>query len=63
MTKFDFVTECINVAKREAKAHEQGKREHPCWYSGHQGKAVRAIQMAQEALQEIKNELREGPRP
>ena len=55
--KFRLIEDCIARAKQEYALHVKGLEIDPYWYSGHKNKAWRALQMAQELIQEVKNDV------
>jgi hypothetical protein len=59
MKNYDLIIEMVKRANMEIIAHEQGKKEHPYWYSQHMSKAKRAITTARELLLEASKGLDE----
>ena len=59
MKNRDTIIAMVDRAIKEVEAHRQATREHCYWYSGHKGKAKRAIMTARELLQEASKALDE----
>ncbi len=57
MENYKMIIALAERANREIKTHNETKKEHPCWYSGHKNKAIRAILTARELLLEESKKL------
>ena len=57
MKDYELIISMINRAQKEIVLHKKEKAEHEYWYSGHKGKAERAIKTARELLLEASKDI------